>query len=164
MELPPRNPLPVGESVPVLDELCMRAAVRVGSPVALVSLVDQLGQNLPGACGLSEPWRTERWTPLSHSFCQHVVTSGEPFVVPNANDEPLVAKNLAVMELGVIAYAGVPLVLEQGGAVTGALCAIDHRPRDWSPEQIEELRRLSVEVTRELGRLVPVGGQDRSGS
>ncbi len=118
MELPPRTPLPAG-AVPGLDELCLRTANRLGSPVALISLVDTEGQALPGAFGLAEPWMSERWTPLTHSFCQHVVTSGEPFVVANAHDDPLVKKNLAIMELGVIAYAGVPLVAGDDGQVVG---------------------------------------------
>ncbi len=151
MELPPRTPLPAG-AVPGLDELCLRTAQRLGSPVALVSLVDEEGQALPGVFGLAEPWLSERWTPLTHSFCQHVVTSGEPFVVTNANDDPLVAKNLAIMELGVIAYAGVPLVAD--GQVVGALCAIDHKPRVWTDEQVMELGVLSAEVSHQLGLLI----------
>ncbi len=153
MELPPRTPLPAG-AVPSLDELALRTAQRVGSPVALISLVDTEGQALPGAFGLAEPWASERWTPLTHSFCQHVVTSGEPFVVSNANDDPLVAKNLAVMELGVIAYAGVPLRAGDDGQVVGALCAIDHKPRVWSEEQVEELRTLSAEVADQLAFMI----------
>lgn len=153
MELPPRTPLPAGV-VPSLDELALRTAQRVGSPVALISLVDTEGQALPGAFGLAEPWASERWTPLTHSFCQHVVISGEPFVVTNANDDPLVAKNLAVMELGVIAYAGVPLRAGDDGQVVGALCAIDHKPRVWSDEQVEDLRTLSAEVADQLGFLI----------
>ncbi len=153
MELPPRTPLPAG-AVPSLDELALRTAQRVGSPVALISLVDTEGQALPGAFGLAEPWASERWTPLTHSFCQHVVTSGEPFVVSNANDDPLVAKNLAVMELGVIAYAGVPLRAGDDGQVVGALCAIDHKPRLWSDEQVEELRTLSAEVADQLAFMI----------
>jgi len=136
----------------------------VGSPVTLVTLVDQCGQSLPGAHGLPEPWRSERWTPLSHSFCQHVVTSGEPFVVANANDEPMVAKNLAVMELGVIAYAGVPLTLTEYAGVTGALCAIDHRPRNWQDAQIEALRLLALTVSQELDRLVADLSRETSGA
>ncbi|WP_285617733.1 GAF domain-containing protein [Kineosporia sp. NBRC 101677] len=153
VELPPRSPLPAG-AVPGLDELCLRTANRLGSPVALISLVDTEGQALPGAFGLAEPWMSERWTPLTHSFCQHVVTSGEPFVVANAHDDPLVKKNLAIMELGVIAYAGVPLVAGDDGQVVGALCAIDHKPRNWADEDVRELRALSEEVGHQLGLLI----------
>ncbi|MCD5352313.1 GAF domain-containing protein [Kineosporia mesophila] len=153
VELPPRTPLPAG-AVPSLDELCVRTARRLGSPVALVSLVDGEGQALPGAFGLAEPWSSERWTPLTHSFCQHVVTSGKPFVVDNAHDDPSVADNLAIMELGVIAYAGVPLIAGDDQKVVGALCAIDHKPRVWTDEQVHELSALSAEVADQLALLI----------
>src|SRR3954468_20671565 len=47
-------------------------------PVALVSLVAGERQFFPGQVGLAEPWGTKRETPLSHSFCQHVVIEGGP--------------------------------------------------------------------------------------
>jgi GAF domain-containing protein len=125
-------------------------ADRLETPVALLSLVDVRGQAFPGAFGLAEPWNSERWTPLSHSFCQHVVREGRSLVVGNAHDEPLVKDNLAVMDLGVVAYAGVPL-RQGGGPVVGAVCALDHRPRQWTDDQIELLTALAEDVSAELG-------------
>jgi GAF domain-containing protein len=149
VELPPLTPLPA-EAVPIFDGFARRVAEQLDVPVALVSLVDVNGQALPGAFGLSEPWQGERWTPLSHSFCQHVVTSGSSLVVANSNDDPLVADNLAVMELGVIAYAGVPL-RTGSGPVVGAMCAIDHRPRQWRPAELTLLAGIAVQCSEELG-------------
>jgi GAF domain-containing protein len=152
-----RSPLP---PVPVaqLDEFAARAAVLLDAPIGLVSLVDSEGQNLPGAFGLSEPWASERWTPLSHSFCQHVVLEGEPLDVANAHDEPLVANNPAVLDLGVIAYLGVPLQLSQPDhpvpGVVGALCAIDHKPRQWTSDQLATLEELAQECSAELADVV----------
>jgi GAF domain-containing protein len=136
--------------LPVFDQFAKLAAQRLEAPVALVTLVDADGQVFPGAFGLSEPWLSERATPLSHSFCQHVVTGEEAFVVENANDDDLVRENLAVMELGVIAYAGVPLH-RGSGAVVGAVCAIDHRPRRWTGAEIAELSEIAADVSQELG-------------
>ena len=149
MHLPAETPLPA-EPVPVFDLVAKIVRQDLDVPVALVSLVSAQEQVFPGADGLSEPWATERSTPLSHSFCQHVVTSGAPLVVENAHDVPLVADNLAILELGVIAYAGVPV--RRGDDVVGALCVIDHRPRRWTGH---ELARLSVHAhacSAELGR------------
>ncbi len=148
MELPARTPLPA-EAVPVFDRFARMVADRLDVPVALVSLVDVDGQAFPGAHGLPEPWMSERWTPLSHSFCQHVVTSGEALVVENAHDVPLVADNLAVMELGVIAYAGAPLRFA-AGPVIGSMCAIDHRPRRWTEADLAVLTELAADCSREL--------------
>lgn len=149
MELPPLTPLPA-EPVPIFDRFARLVAERLDVPVALVSLVDVNGQAFPGAFGLPEPWMSERWTPLSHSFCQHVVTSGERLVVANSNDDPLVADNLAVMELGVIAYAGIPLRTGTG-PVIGSMCAIDHRPRQWSPTELDDLAEMAADCSTELG-------------
>jgi GAF domain-containing protein len=148
VDLPPRAPLPA-EAVPIFDAFARRVTVSLNVPVALVSLVDGNGQSFPGATGLPEPWESERWTPLSHSFCQHVVTSGEPLIVFNAHDEPLVAHNLAVMELGVIAYAGVPLRTGDGPLV-GSLCAIDHRPRAWTADQLADLDEIAADCSKAL--------------
>ena len=55
------------------------------------------------------PAPSRRQTPLSHSFCQHVVDLQAPMVLPDARLYPRVRENLAVPELGVVAYAGMPL-------------------------------------------------------
>jgi GAF domain-containing protein len=145
VDLPSTTPLPA-EAVPIFDRFARTVSERLGVPVALVSLVDVDGQVFPGAFGLPQPWDNERWTPLSHSFCQHVVTSGEPLVVTNANDTPLVSDNLAIMELGVIAYAGVPLQTGDG-PVIGSMCAIDHAPRIWTEAELKELTAIAAECS-----------------
>jgi GAF domain-containing protein len=148
VDLPPRVPLPA-QADPVFDRLAHRVAAVLDAPVALVSLVDNRGQTMPGAVGLAEPWSSERWTPLSHSFCQHVVASGRPVTITNAHDHPLGVGNLAVMELGVVAYAGAPLQVGDG-PVVGAVCAIDHRPRTWTMEQLSDLSELAAECSKLL--------------
>src|SRR3712207_6644290 len=86
----------------------------LGVPVALVSLVDEERQFFPGQVGLSEPWSVKRETPLSHSFCQHVVVEGSPKVFPDARIYAQVRDNLAIPDLGVVAYAGMPLTDADG--------------------------------------------------
>jgi GAF domain-containing protein len=118
-------------------------------PVALVSLVQADAQVFPGMSGLPEPWATKRSTPLSHSFCQHVVASAQPLVISDARRDPLVLQNLAVADLGVTAYAGMPLT-DTAGNVLGALCAIDTRPREWTPAELTDLRRIAEACCTEL--------------
>ena len=134
---------------PVLDELAERVRRWLGVPVALVSLVQPDQQVFPGQAGLPEPWARERRTPLSHSFCQHVVASSEPLVVTDARDHPLVRNNDAVEDLAVIAYAGMPLT-DADGRVLGSLCAIDHRPRQWTDRELDMLAGLAVACSSEL--------------
>ncbi|MCE0768099.1 SpoIIE family protein phosphatase [Pseudonocardia kujensis] len=134
---------------PVMDALTERVRRRLGVPVALVSLVTPDQQMFPGMTGLPEPWASRRSTPLSHSFCQHVVASAAPLIIEDAREHPLVRTNLAVGELGVVAYAGMPLT-DEAGNVLGSLCAIDTRPRRWAPEQIESLADLAQTCSTEL--------------
>lgn len=75
-------------------------------PVALISLVDEDRQFFVSQQGLPEPWAKARQTPLSHSFCQHVVATGDPLIVSDARENPLVCGNLAIRDLNVIAYLG----------------------------------------------------------
>ncbi len=125
----------------------MRAVL--GVPVALVSLVSAQEQVFPGAEGLPEPWQTDRRTPLSHSFCQHVVTSAQPLVISDAREHPLVRDNLAIPDLGVVAYAGMPL-LAADGTVVGSLCAIDDEPHVWTTHDLDVLRDLAEACSSEL--------------
>jgi hypothetical protein len=73
-----------GRIAPVLDRLTRIASVLLGVPVSLVSLVDNLGQHFPGLNGLGGWAGDRRGTPLSHSFCRHVVGRDERLVVTNA--------------------------------------------------------------------------------
>ena len=118
-------------------------------PVALVSLVDDQRQFFPGQVGLSEPWLTKRETPLTHSFCQHVVIEGEAKVFPDARIYAQVRDNLAIPDLGVVAYAGMPLT-DADGRTLGSLCAIDTKPRAWTKAELEILRDLSEACSSEL--------------
>ena len=98
-------------------------------PVSLVSLVDADRQFFMSQQGLPQPWAEKRETPLSHSFCQHVVVRREPLVIEDARNDPLVCENLAIPDLGVAAYLGVPLTTPEG-YVLGSLCAIDTTAED----------------------------------
>jgi serine phosphatase RsbU (regulator of sigma subunit) len=115
----------------------------LGVPIALVSLVDDERQFFPGAAGLTGRWEETRQTPLSHSFCQHVVTSGQELVVTDATEHPVLGANMAIGDLGVIGYAGMPLT-DADGLVLGSLCAIDTAQRHWTPDEL----RLRISSAR----------------
>jgi GAF domain-containing protein len=131
------------------DRLTRLTSAVLNVPVALVSLVDDDRQFFKSCLGLSQPWAQQRQTPLSHSFCQHVVESRRPLVVSDAREHPLLRDNPAIRDLGVIAYAGAPLITSDGH-VLGTLCAIDHQPRHWTPEQVEILSNLAGSVLTEI--------------
>ncbi len=131
------------------DRLTRLASTVTNAPVALVSLVDERRQFFKSAVGLPEPWATRRETPLSHSFCQHVVAQKKPLIISDARRHPLVQENLAVPDLGVVAYAGIPLILSTG-EVLGSFCVIDTEPREWTTAEISALKDIAASVVSEI--------------
>jgi serine phosphatase RsbU (regulator of sigma subunit) len=146
---------------PMFDRFAAIVRDVLAVPVALVSLVDTDRQILPGACGLAEPWAQVRQTPLSHSFCQHVVHTAEPLVVTDARADARLLDNLAIRDLGVIAYAGMPLT-DADGAVLGSLCAIDTEPRRWSDSELGLLADLASACSDSLRLRIATGSAQRS--
>ena len=131
------------------DRFTRLASAILETPVALVSLVDRHRQFFKSSVGLPEPWATSRETPISHSFCQHVVTTAKPLCVADARIHPLLRDNLAIVDLGVIAYLGIPLTTTEGYTL-GSFCAIDVMPRKWSDRDIEILTDLAALVTEKI--------------
>ncbi|HEY0001271.1 MAG TPA: SpoIIE family protein phosphatase [Actinoplanes sp.] len=134
---------------PAFDRFAAMVRTVLDVPVALVSLVGSDRQFFPGACGLADPWDSERQTPLSHSFCQHVVASAEPLIVVDARTDPRVLGNLAIDDLGVIGYAGMPLT-DAHGHVLGSLCAIDEEPHQWTAAELTLLADLAATCSESL--------------
>ncbi|MCB0188137.1 MAG: GAF domain-containing protein, partial [Caldilineaceae bacterium] len=78
------------------DRLTRLACRLLHVPVSLISLVDDQRQFFKSAQGLAEPWASRRETPLSHSFCKHVVLTDEPLVVSDARIDARLCENLAI--------------------------------------------------------------------
>jgi hypothetical protein len=147
-ELPTWSALPARPDED-FDRMARVLADRLSVPRALVVLVSKGGQVFPGAVGMPEPWNTRRSMPLSHSLSQAVVTSGDIMVICDAREDPAVRESPAVHEVGLVAYAGAPLVDVQGRPI-GVLVAGDVQPRDWTPTEVGELVRLADECSRLL--------------
>ncbi|RKQ88235.1 GAF domain-containing protein [Solirubrobacter pauli] len=138
------------------DRIAGLAARLASAPVALISLVDADRQFFKSCVGLGEPWSTTRETPLSHSFCQHALDSDTPIVIEDARVHPLVRDNLAIRDLDVVAYLGIPLITAAGHTL-GTLCVIDHKSRTWTPEQIDGLQVLTTSVVAEIQHTLGTG-------
>jgi len=130
------------------DRLTRLATTLLRVPVALVSLVDGDRQFFKSSVGLPEPLASLRQTPLTHSFCKHVVASGEPLIVSDIRDSSF-KDQPSVFGIGEIAYTGIPLTSTEGHAL-GSLCVADARPRTWTEEEIEVLRTLASSVMTEI--------------
>jgi GGDEF domain-containing protein len=114
-------------------------------PVALFTLVTAERQVFKSSVGVGEL----RGTPLSYSFCRHVVEDGAPLEVVDARSHPKVRDNPSVSELGLVAYLGVPLTTAAGVRL-GALCAIDHQPRQWTGRDHGVLEDLASAAMAEI--------------
>jgi GAF domain-containing protein len=121
----------------------------VDVPVALVSVLDADRQYLPGQVGLPADMAGTREMGLSHSLSRHVVEIGEMLVVPDVREIPDMRNNLSIRDLGVVAFAGVPLT-DSDGLVLGTLAVTDREPRRWTPSEIMLLQELGEVCSSEL--------------
>ena len=136
---------------PEFDRLTSLVARLARAPISAFSVVDEDRQFFKSAVGLPDEVARARETPLSHSFCRHVVAADAPLVVEDARTHPLVRDNGAVESLGGVAYLGVP-VRDPDGVPLGALCAIDAEPRAWTDADLDALSELAEIAMAELAR------------
>ncbi len=132
----------------VFDRFTQFASAAIGAPISLVSMVAADYQFLKSGVGLPEELRSERQTPLSHSFCQHVVGTGKALIIADAREDAVLKTNMAITDFNVIGYLGVPLA--RGDHNLGSFCVIDDEPREWNDEEIALVTALATLVNREI--------------
>ena len=131
----------------VFDRATALASRVLGAPVALLSLVDSNRQFFKSSTGRDTAKMRE--TPLTHSFCQHVVTSDDALRVNDARTDIRLRDNLAIEADGTVAYLGVP-VHDPDGVPLGSLCVSACEPREWKDAELETLRDIVAGVESEL--------------
>ncbi|MBL0728857.1 PAS domain-containing protein [Piscinibacter sp. HJYY11] len=123
------------------DELARLATRLCGTPMAVVTLVDDHRQWFKAEIGLGV-----RETARAIAFCANTIEGPGLFQVPDARDDPRFADNpLVTGEPRLRFYAGVPLQVE-GGHRLGALAVLDRQPRRLTPEQQADLESLALQV------------------
>ncbi len=128
-----------------------RLAARIfNAPISLITLVDSDRQFFKSSLGLQEPWATARETPLSHSFCQHVVAQRGPLAIGNVPTDARFSGNEAIRDLDAVAYLGAPITSRDGSQTLGSLCVIDNVPRQWTDDDIAVLTELAQSVMVEI--------------
>ncbi len=133
------------------DKYTRLVARLVKVPVALVSFVeeDKNRQYFKSQIGLTGTWARSRQTPLSHSFCQYVKRDNRPLIIEDAPQDVRVCGSLAITDLGVRAYLGVPIHDPDGNAL-GALCAIDTQVRSWEQADVDGMVDLAACVSDQI--------------
>ena len=131
------------------DRLTRLAAYICSAPTALLTFVDHRTEYFKSAQGLPPALADLRRISLDYSICQYAVAAGGPLVVSDARDHPMLATHPAVTELGVVAYAGVPLITSTGQCL-GTIAVLDWAPRDWGDEQVARLCDLAATAVTEL--------------
>jgi PAS domain S-box-containing protein len=127
------------------DDLTRLAAHLCGTPMALVSLVDEHRQWLKSRLGV-----TLAESPRELSFCAHAILEPDLVVVPDTRADPRFADHPYVVdEPGIRFYAGMPLRTADGHAL-GTLCVFDSTPRELTPEQQHGLRVLGRQVMAQI--------------
>ncbi|KOR41789.1 diguanylate cyclase [Xanthomonas oryzae] len=127
------------DAEPFFDALAAAAQAIAGTPIALVSLVDERRQWWKANIGL--PGVSE--TPRELAFCAHAIQGDAVMEVPDAPADPRFCDNALVTDApGIRYYAGALIVLPDGVRV-GTVCVIDQRPRALEPAQLQALQQLA---------------------
>ena len=123
------------------DNIVKIAAQICGTPMALISLVDEDRQWFKAAEGLDA-----RETPREIAFCDHAIRHQDVLIVPDAAADSRFSNNpLVTDDPHIRFYAGAPLETSDGFPL-GTLCVLDHTPRKLTDDQAFALKALANQV------------------
>lgn len=130
---------------PNFDTITSLVRDLLGVPICAVSLIDEDEQRFKSIQGAEIAG-----TPREVAFCDHTIRTHGPLVVSDAEQDERFADNpLVTGEMHVRAYAGTPLTTPDGYNL-GALCAIHRRRHDFTPGDIELLKRFARVVVDQM--------------
>jgi PAS domain S-box-containing protein len=136
------------EAEQVFDDIVHLASHLCGTPVAMISLIDESRQWFKSSVGAPV-----REMPRSESFCAHAICELDltrVFEVSDASLDPRFAKwSFVADQPHVRFYAGAPLVSEDGHAL-GTLCVVDLKARTLTEQQGRSLKILARSVVAQL--------------
>jgi GAF domain-containing protein len=126
------------EAEKIFDDIIVLVAGICDTPIALLTFIDGDRQWIKFNFGL--PLRQmKRYA----SLCARAICEEELFVVPDTlQDERFADGPLVISEPHIRFYAGMPLITPEG-RVLGALCVIDHSPRQLGEDQKAKIKALA---------------------
>lgn len=135
----------------IFDSIARMASDVCGTPIALISLVDENRVWFKSNVGLESIIET----PRDGSFCQHTLENEELIEIPDAAlDERFWDNPMVLGHPDLRFYCGVPIKLPMG-EIIGAICVMDLKPNylnDCQRKTIEGLAKLVSQllVLREI--------------
>ena len=131
---------------PLFDAITKLASEVCGTPISLISLVDDRRQWFKSNFGLEGTTETNR----DLAFCAHAILDDSIFEIEDATKDTRFANNpLVTSEPKIRFYAGVPISIPDGVNV-GTLCVIDRQPKALSEYQRLMLAGLASIVSKAL--------------
>lgn len=127
---------------PCFDRVTEIAKSVFGSPIAVISLIDEWRQWFKSRQGV-DLCETHR----DVAFCSHTILSDDFLVVPDATQDPRFRDNpLVTGEAHLRFYAGAPIITSSGLRL-GVVCVLDSEPRPRPDQaQLAVLRNLAAMV------------------
>jgi signal transduction histidine kinase len=129
------------------DRLTRLAVQLLAVPAAFITVVDESRVFAKSACGFDESIAAAG-VQRGMTFTHHTLQSADPLVIPNAMADARYAEVSSVVGRVVLAYIGIPLVLE--GHAIGALCVIDSTPHAWTAADVRALVDLAAIALDEI--------------
>jgi diguanylate cyclase (GGDEF)-like protein/PAS domain S-box-containing protein len=130
---------------PQFDDIVALAAGICGTPMAIISLLDEKRQWLKSRLGLDL-----KEIPIDIGFCRYTIQQNDLFIVQDAlADSEFAANPLVTGPPCIRFYAGAPL-RARNGCVLGSLAVFDRVPRTLDQLQLTALRVLSRQVVAQI--------------
>lgn len=128
-----------------MQKLSKLAAHVAGTPISLINLLDTTTQWSVSSFGIDL-----KQMPREDSVCQYVVLNDQPVEVKDLSTDPRFNdKDYVAGDPNLRYYYGVPLTSSDGFTL-GAVCVLDDKARELSPEKTELLQIIAQEVISQI--------------
>lgn len=136
-------------AVELFERQTQLASQLIHSPISFVTIINDQKEQTLGLVGSASPLASISEPPPTSVFCQHVILTGEPLIIENVFEHPLVKENPVAADSGKLSYLGVPLTTQSGHTI-GSFCLVDVEIRQWTEEEITTARTMARSVMVEI--------------